>query len=89
MQNILKKSAILHVRELAKDKFVYTLVGGFTAQREILPYGEKNLSPCGNLSRTRTGLGAKRRTLYFLHFSIKNENYKILHRLVRKSLNKQ
>jgi hypothetical protein len=44
----------------------------------FLPYGEKNLSPCRNLSRTRTGLGAKRRTLCFLNFYIKNENFKIL-----------
>jgi hypothetical protein len=44
----------------------------------FLPYGEKNLSLWGNLSRTRTGLGAKRRTLYFLNFYIKNENFKIL-----------
>jgi hypothetical protein len=46
--------------------------------RDFLPYGEKNLSPCGNLSRTRTGLGAKQRTLYILKFNIKNENFKIL-----------
>jgi hypothetical protein len=44
----------------------------------FLPYGEKNLSPCGNLSRTSTGLGAKWQTLYFLYFNIKKENFKIL-----------
>jgi hypothetical protein len=42
----------------------------------LLPYGEKNLSPWRNLSRTRTGRGAKRRTLYFLNFNIKNGNSK-------------
>jgi hypothetical protein len=39
----------------------------------FLLYREKNLSMCGNLSRTRT-----KRTLYFLNFNIKNENFKIL-----------
>jgi hypothetical protein len=42
----------------------------------FLPYGEKNLSPCGNLSRIRSGLGGKGQTLYFLNFYIKNENFK-------------
>jgi hypothetical protein len=44
----------------------------------FLPYGEKNLSPLGNLSRTLTGLGAKRQTLYFFNFIIKDETFKIL-----------
>jgi hypothetical protein len=43
------------------------------------------------LSRTSTGLGAKRQTLYFSNFNIKNENFKILilHRMIRKSPDKQ
>jgi hypothetical protein len=31
---------------------------------KFLPYGEKNLSPCGNLSRTRTGLGVANPVLF-------------------------
>jgi hypothetical protein len=52
----------------------------------FLPYGEKNLSPCGNLSRASTGLGAKRRTLYFLTIKMKSKflKFKILQRIIRK-----
>jgi hypothetical protein len=39
-------------------------------ERFFSPYG-KNLSPCGNLSWTRTGRGAKRQTLYFLTIEMK------------------
>jgi hypothetical protein len=47
----------------------------------FLLYGEKNLSPCGNLSRTLTEQGTKRRNLYFLNFNIENENLNILNPL--------
>jgi hypothetical protein len=50
----------------------------FTARRKIFTErGEKSLA-VGELVRTRTRLGAKRPTLYFLNFNIKNENFKIL-----------
>jgi hypothetical protein len=82
-----QKSAILPVRELAKDKLFLLYLEDLLHGERFLPYGEKNLSPCGNLSRTHTGRGAKWQTLYFLNFNIKNENFKIL--VVRKSLDKQ
>jgi hypothetical protein len=44
----------------------------------FLPYEEQNLSPCGNLSRTCTGLGVKRGTLYFLTIENEIEIFKIL-----------
>jgi hypothetical protein len=72
------KSAILPVREPAKDKLFIFYMEDLPHGERFLPYGEKNLSPCRNLSRTRTGRGPKRRTLYFLNFNIKNENVKIL-----------
>jgi hypothetical protein len=73
-----QKSAILPMREPAKDKLFILYLEDLPHGERFLPYREKNLSPCGNLSRTRTGQGAKRRTLYFLNFNIKNENFKIL-----------
>jgi hypothetical protein len=60
------------MQELAKDKL-------FILSLEDLPHGERFLLwPCGILPRTRTGLGAKRETLYFINFNIKNESFKIL-----------
>jgi hypothetical protein len=52
----------------------------------FLPYGEKNLTPCRNLSRTRTGLGTKRQTLYCLTVKMKSKflKFKILQRIIRK-----
>jgi hypothetical protein len=73
-----QKSEILPMRELVKDKLFILCLEDLPHGERFLPYGEKNLSPCGNLSRTLTGLGAKRRTLYFLNFNIKRENFKIL-----------
>jgi hypothetical protein len=72
-----QKSAILPVRELANDKLI-TLCW--------MIYGEKNLSPYGNLSGIRTGLGTKRRTLYFLNIEMKSKflTFKILQRIIRK-----
>jgi hypothetical protein len=56
--------------------------------KRFLPYGEKNFSPCGNLylSRTRTGLGATRQTLYFLTIKMKSKflKFKILQRIIIK-----
>jgi hypothetical protein len=65
-----QKSAVLPVRELAKDRLFIIWLEVLLHGERFLPYGEKNLSQCGNLSRTRTGLGAKRRTLYILNFKI-------------------
>jgi hypothetical protein len=66
-----QKSAILPVRELAKDRLfnVYTLVENLPQGERFLLHGDKNLSPCGNLSRTRTGLGANP-IQYILNFKI-------------------
>jgi hypothetical protein len=47
------------------------VLGDLPQGERFLPYGEKNLLPCGNLSRTPTGRGAKRRTLYFLILTLK------------------
>jgi hypothetical protein len=70
MQNK-QKSAILPVREQAKDKLFILRLENLPHGERFVLYSEKNLSPCGNLSWTRTGLGAKRRTLY----NIKNEKF--------------
>jgi hypothetical protein len=64
------------MREPAKDKLCILYSEDLPHGERFLPYGEKNLLLCGNLSRTRSGRGAKRRTLYFLNFDIKNENFK-------------
>jgi hypothetical protein len=71
-----QKSVTLLGRELAKDKLFILWLEDLPYSKIFLPYGKKNLLPCGNLSRTPTGLGAKRRTLYFLNFKINNENVK-------------
>jgi hypothetical protein len=44
-----KKNAILHVRELAKDKLFILWLEDFPHGERFLPYGEKNLSPYRNL----------------------------------------
>jgi hypothetical protein len=63
-----QKSAILPVRELAKDKLFLLCLEDLPHGERFLPCGGKNLSPCGNLSRTRTGLGAKRRNPILFKF---------------------
>jgi hypothetical protein len=68
-----QKSAIFPVREPAKDRLFILYLEDLPHGERFLPYGDKKLSPCGNLSRTRTGRGATWRTLYFLNFNIKNE----------------
>jgi hypothetical protein len=73
-----QKSAILPMWELAKDKVYILWLEDLPHGKRFSPYGEKHLSPCGNLSRTLTGIGAKQRTIYFLNLNIKNENFKIL-----------
>jgi hypothetical protein len=52
----------------------------------FLLYGEKNLSPCGNLSRTRTGLRTKWQTLYYLTIKMESKflKFKILQQIIRK-----
>jgi hypothetical protein len=72
-----QKSAILSMREPAKDKLFILYLENLPHGERFLQCKEKRLSPCGNLSRTRTGRGAKRQTLYFFNFNIKNENFKI------------
>jgi hypothetical protein len=71
-----QKSVILPLREPAKDKLFILYLEDLPHSERFLPFGEKNLSPCGNLSRTRTGQGAKRQTQYILNFNNKNENFK-------------
>jgi hypothetical protein len=87
-QNISKKSAILPVRELAKDKLFILWLKDLAHGERFLPYGEKNLSPCGNLSRTRTRPGMKRQTLYryFLTNKMKSKflKFEILQWMIRK-----
>jgi hypothetical protein len=50
-----QNSANLPVRELARDKLFILWLEDLPHGERFLPYGEKNLSPCGNLSMTRTG----------------------------------
>jgi hypothetical protein len=64
------------VREPAEDKLFILYLKDLPHGERFLPYGEKNLVPCRNLSRTRSGRGAKWRMLYFLNVNIKNENFK-------------
>jgi hypothetical protein len=51
-----QKSSILPVQELVKDKLFILWLEDLPHSKRLLPYGEKNLSACGNLSRTRPGL---------------------------------
>jgi hypothetical protein len=53
-----------------------------TARREIFTAPRKISRHAGTCpGHVYTGLGAKRRTLYFLNFIIKNENFKMLNPL--------
>jgi hypothetical protein len=81
-----QKSAILPMRELAKDKLFILWLKDLPHGERFLPYGEKNLSPCRNLYRTRTRLGMKWQTLYFLTNKMKSKflKLKILKRMIRK-----
>jgi hypothetical protein len=54
-----QKSAILPVREQAKDKLFILWLEDLPHGERFLPYGEKHLSPCGNLSITHTGLSGE------------------------------
>jgi hypothetical protein len=49
----------------------------FPHGERFLPYGEKNLSR-ELVQDTYVAIGAKRRTLYFFNFNVKNEHFKIL-----------
>jgi hypothetical protein len=73
-----QKTAILPVREPAKDKLFILYSEDLPHGERFLPYVEKNLSPCGNLSRTRTGARSEAANPILLNFNIKNENFKIL-----------
>jgi hypothetical protein len=48
----------------------------FTARWEIFTVRQEKYLTVRELVQERTGLGAKRQTLYFLNFNIKNENFK-------------
>jgi hypothetical protein len=50
-----QKSTIIPMREPAKDILFIFYLEDLPHGEKFLLYGEKNLSPCGNLSRTHTG----------------------------------
>jgi hypothetical protein len=81
-----QRPAVFPVQELAKDRLFIFWLEDLPHDEIFLPSGEKNPSPCGNLSRTRTRLGAKRRTLYLLNFKIRTKilKFKIFRRIARK-----
>jgi hypothetical protein len=53
------------MQKLGKDKLFTLSLEDLPHGKKFLPYGEKIFSPCGNLSRTCTGLGAKQQTIKF------------------------